>query len=159
MTIREIEGDLIVLCENGEFDAMAHGCNCFHAMGSGIAGQLARKYPEVPAADQRSVYGDRSKLGTFTMASVDIEPLASFFLVFNLYTQFGTRTYEGEDVFEYAAYETAINSIARIPTPFKLGLPKLGAGLAGGDWGRIRAITEEAFENSAVEATIVHWAG
>lgn len=34
---KEIKGDLIKLALEGEFDVIAHGCNCFCTMGAGIA--------------------------------------------------------------------------------------------------------------------------
>lgn len=35
--MKEIEGDLIQMALNGDFDIIAHGCNCFNTMRSGIA--------------------------------------------------------------------------------------------------------------------------
>ncbi len=32
-----INGDLIDLAKNGNFDVIIHGCNCFRTMGVGIA--------------------------------------------------------------------------------------------------------------------------
>lgn len=31
------QGDLIERAENGDFDVIIQGCNCFHTMGAGIA--------------------------------------------------------------------------------------------------------------------------
>ena len=38
---KEVVGDLIRLAKEGEFDVIAHGCNCFCTMGAGIAPQMA----------------------------------------------------------------------------------------------------------------------
>ena len=40
----EIKGDLIELAKAGEFDVIAHGCNCFNAQKSGIARQMAEEF-------------------------------------------------------------------------------------------------------------------
>ena len=37
MNYKEIEGNLISLALAGNFDVIAHGCNCFCTMQSGIA--------------------------------------------------------------------------------------------------------------------------
>ncbi len=37
MSYTEIKGDLIELAKQGNFDVIAHGCNCFCTMGAGIA--------------------------------------------------------------------------------------------------------------------------
>jgi len=42
MKYQEIEGDLIKLAKQGEFDVITHGCNCHNIMGAGIALQMDR---------------------------------------------------------------------------------------------------------------------
>lgn len=160
--IIETKGDLIALCEAGRIHGMVHGCNCMHAMGSGIAGQLARKYPEVPQADiDQTAFGDFTKIGTFTDALVCLDDEAdNMFMVYNAYTQ-KTPSYNGEDVFEYEAFprvlqairsdiEQNINANMATPNPnwkFVLGFPQIGAGLAGGDWPRIRQMILDEFQD------------
>ena len=41
-----IEGDLIQLALDGEFDLIIHGCNCFCSMGAGIAKSIREIFPE-----------------------------------------------------------------------------------------------------------------
>lgn len=43
--MREIRGNLITLAENGEFDAIVHGCNLFCKFGIGLAKEIKCKYP------------------------------------------------------------------------------------------------------------------
>jgi len=38
--IRYVDGDLVQMAKEGKFDVIAHGCNCFCAMGAGIAPQI-----------------------------------------------------------------------------------------------------------------------
>lgn len=173
MSIKEIKGNLIGLCETGVLDGMVHGCNCLHAMGSGIAGQLARRYPVVPAADiDNSTFGDMTKLGYFTEACVhSVVDDSVYFNAFNLYTQ-RAPTYTGEDVFDYESFPQGLERIKADlrmfsgeadeyeTFPYKLGFPKIGAGLAGGDWPRIEAMIREAFEAARdIEVTLVEWDG
>ena len=65
--MKTIKGDLIKLAEEGKFDVIIHGCNCFHAMGGGIAKQLADKYPQVEEVDRQTTFGDRNKLGSYSL--------------------------------------------------------------------------------------------
>ena len=44
MNCQEISGDLIKLALEGKFDVIAHGCNCFCTMKSGIAPQMAKNF-------------------------------------------------------------------------------------------------------------------
>lgn len=156
--IREIKGNLISMCETGELPAMVHGCNCLHMMGSGIAGQLARRYPEVPKADIRdSKYGDFSKIGDFTEAQCEsVTNEGVVFYVYNAYTQ-KIPSYDGHDVFEYESFPVLLGKIVRDIEwhvgggqtegwSYEIGFPQIGAGLAGGDWPRIRQMIVDAFE-------------
>lgn len=176
MTIKEIKGNLIGLCETGVLDGMVHGCNCLHAMGSGIAGQLARRYPIVPEIDIRNTkFADFEKLGYFTDVCVESVAVPDiYFNVFNLYTQ-RAPTYSGEDVFDYDSFPQGLERIKADllmygygdqddeyygDTPYKLGFPKIGAGLAGGDWTRIEAMIRAAFaSNLDIEVYLVDWDG
>lgn len=146
------------MCEEGILQSMVHGCNCMHAMGSGIAGQLARRYPIVPAKDiDQSEYGDMSKIGTFSTAAVkSITNPDVYFCVFNAYTQ-KNPAYNGEDVFEYDAFPDILEEIKDIlresgqateENPYTIGFPQIGAGLAGGDWPRIKQMIVDAFESN-----------
>lgn len=171
-----IKGDLIKLAEQGEFDIIVHGANCFHTMGSGIARQLATKYPQVLEADRNQTeYGDKEKLGTWSAS------LINDCVVINAYTQylFGL----GKDVFEYDAFEKFLSKLANLlvekdkNTKFastdnkggtmrilpikkcRIGSPMIGAGLAGGDWSRISKMIEKFSEDVAsyADVTVVEY--
>lgn len=150
MTITYIEGDLIKLAEQGEFDIIVHGCNCFHTMRSGIAGQLARKYPQVLKADKSTVYGERIKLGKWTETLIVTDH--SRFIVCNAYTQFHFG--RDKDIFEYQAFEEFLNLFTESTYHYKheyenkvrIGFPMIGAGLAGGDWNRISKMIDKFSE-------------
>ncbi|AUE22994.1 phosphatase [Citrobacter phage CF1 ERZ-2017] len=63
-----IDGDIVKIFLEGH--NIAHGCNCFHTMGAGVAGQLAKAYPPILAIDKSETFlGDTEKLGTFTQAT------------------------------------------------------------------------------------------
>jgi O-acetyl-ADP-ribose deacetylase (regulator of RNase III) len=162
--MKTIKGDLIKLAEQGEFDIIVHGCNCFHAMGSGIAGQLATKYPQVLEADRNQTeYGDRDKLGSYTSAYVEVD--GNIFTVVNVYSQYKWSL--GSDVFEYDAFQKFLNNQVEFlgyynPSSLRrkrIGFPMIGAGLAGGDWSRISKMIEKFSENVApyADVTVVEY--
>ena len=68
--MKTVNGDLIDLAKRGKFDVIVHGCNCFCAMGGGIAFHIRKQFPEAYKADQLTEIGDESKLGTYTKATV-----------------------------------------------------------------------------------------
>jgi O-acetyl-ADP-ribose deacetylase (regulator of RNase III) len=135
--MRAVKGDLIALAKQGRFDVIAHGCNCFHLMGGGLAAQVKRHFPEAHAADMATPYGDRAKLGTCSVAVV-ATPAGALTIV-NAYTQFQPSMGGGVDV-DYEAVRDAMAWVKAHYAGKRIGLPQIGAGLAGGDWARIEAI-------------------
>jgi O-acetyl-ADP-ribose deacetylase (regulator of RNase III) len=147
MTFTVTSGNLLTMADDGDFDIICHGANCFHKLASGIAGQIVKKWPEVAAADRQTEYGTRNKLGTFSEVIV-VGSSGHPFTVINAYTQF---TYgRGKYIFEYAAFETFLNRLCakvcrhglspETRIPVKIGFPLIGCGLAGGDPDRVLAI-------------------
>jgi O-acetyl-ADP-ribose deacetylase (regulator of RNase III) len=167
--MKTIKGDLIKLAEEGMFDVIVHGCNCFHAMGGGIAKQLADRYPEVERADQKTEFGDRNKLGTGRLVSVKSKTSDIWFWVFNVYTQY-YWSHKG-DVFEYDAFQKFLDyqseSMIRSEqltiefnlSKLRFGFPQIGAGLAGGDWSRISKMIEKFSEDVSdyADVTVVEY--
>jgi len=137
--MKTITGDLLALALAGQFDVIVHGCNCQCAMGKGIALAIKTQFPEAYQADQQTAKGDREKLGT--ISSAVIERPGSRFAVVNAYTQFHWR---GSGVLaDYDAIRKAFRQIKAEFAGKRIGYPKIGAGLAGGDWNTIAAIIEE----------------
>ena len=64
-TYKEIYGNLIRLAQQGEFDAVCHGCNAFCTQGSGLAPQMVSAFGTDKFVKEQSIYrGDINKLGT-----------------------------------------------------------------------------------------------
>lgn len=134
--INYVNGDLIKLAQEGEFDMIVHGCNCFCVMGAGIAKQLAMKYPQVYEEDLKTGAGDYGKLGNFTAADADN------FIVINAYTQYATAN-GVEDVFEYTSFELILQKLSYKYGFCRFGFPRIGQGLANGDVKRITELLEK----------------
>jgi O-acetyl-ADP-ribose deacetylase (regulator of RNase III) len=149
-----ISGDIIALAKAGRFDVIAHGCNCFHTMGGGLAAQVRRHFPEAYEADLATTYGDKGKLGTCSSAVVERAGLR--FTIVNAYTQFHPSIGGGVDV-DYDAVRDAMGWIKACHAGARIGLPQIGAGLAGGDWIRIAGIVGDVLGGEDV--TIVTFSG
>ncbi len=134
-----VTGDLLRLALDGRFDVIVHGCNCQCAMGKGLALSIKQQFPEAYDADLRTPKGERAKLGSISTAEIDRPPAQ--FTVVNAYTQFHWR---GEGVLaDYDAIRSAFCKIKQRFAGRRIGYPKIGAGLAKGDWATIAAIIEE----------------
>lgn len=147
--IKTVKGNLITMALNGEFDVIVHGANCFCTMGAGVARQIKIAFPSAFEVDKITIEGDKNKLGTCTWAEcVSVT-------VVNAYTQFG---YGGSIIhLDYDAVRKCMKWIAENYKDKKIGLPKIGAGLGGGDWNKIKSIIEE--ELDGLDVTIVEWGG
>lgn len=160
MTLNVLTGDLLDFADQGLFHIIVHGCNCFHAMGSGIAKQIANKYPAAKTADDRTKYGDSSKLGFFSQADITSH-LGKRFTIINAYTQF--RWSGKQDVFEYEKFDDFLLRLAKISedrflstrTKTVIGFPKIGCGYAKGDEPRILSMLR-AFEARVGEYSEVY---
>ena len=56
--MKYIKGDLIKLALIGNFEVIAHGCNCMCTMGAGIAKTIKSEFPEAYQADCATEKGD-----------------------------------------------------------------------------------------------------
>ncbi len=130
-----VQGNLLEMGKANELDIIVHGCNCFNTMGAGIAAQIAQQFPDARLADDETVRGDAGKLGTYTMG------MHGRLVILNAYTQYSTSK-NGEDVFEYTAFDRVLNKIAFRFGTWRIGLPMIGMGLAGGDKVRILTMME-----------------
>ncbi len=109
---------------------IVHGCNCFCIFGAGIAKQIRERFPAAYDADLATEKGDAGKLGTCSYA---VCPTSSgSVVVVNAYTQFGFAY--GRTVVDYDAIESCFEWVAQQFAGERIGVPRIGAGLAGGAW-------------------------
>jgi len=134
-------GNLIDLAEQGHFDVIVHGCNCFHTMGAGVAKEIKNRYPRAYDADvQHTEKGDDSKLGHYTWAIVEGKA-ANVFTIINAYTQFHYG--RGGLHVDYEAIRSVFALIKEDHPNKIIAYPCIGAGLAGGDWSIIQTIINQ----------------
>jgi len=163
-----VKGNLIKLALEGNFDVIAHGCNCFCAQKSGIASAMVATFstndPLKYSLEHSSRKGDISKLGkiqsyTFKLPhfldllNTAITPTTDRkeFSVVNCYTQYRAGTDKMH--LDYNALRVCMKSINDNFKGKEIGLPKIGCGLAGGDWNEVKDIIEEEMRD--VSITIV----
>lgn len=155
--IYEFYGDLITYAKNGTFDIIGHGCNCFNTMGAGIAKQIAINFPENEVIDKKTEYGDKNKLGTVQIHMYKVrdrnwrQGFSKDLAVANMYTQYEYYSKSKKVCVDYEAIEKCLVSLIDICKENNwstIGIPKIGAGLAGGDWNKIYSIIDKHFSNN-----------
>lgn len=149
--MKYVRGDLIEIALEGHMlDVICHGCNTYNTFGSGIALTIKNIFPKAYQADCATIKGDRTKIGTYTrydhVYQDSNRPDWSTLTILNCYTQF--TYWDPNDMFSYEGLEKVLKQIA-IDFPNKvIGFPLIGAGLARGDWKRIKEIFEQCLPNA-----------
>lgn len=145
-------GDLVQALKSGEVSSIGHQANCFCTMNSGVAKAIRLEFPQAYEADCFTEKGDKNKLGTLTAAEHERAD-GSVGIIYNLYGQYNY----GYDAKGYTNYEALRGALLNMRIDLdgavgvngedwkKVGFPKIGAGLGGGDWDTIARIIEEVF--------------
>lgn len=160
MLYKEVEGDLIELAKEGDFDVIAHGCNCMCKMKSGLAPQMAKTFGinKLPR-ENFTEKGNINKLGVIEFKAIPLHSdewqvgfinktiVVPALYVVNAYTQFnyGLNHEDGEESpLNYHALTLCLTKINYIFRGKKIGLPRIGCGLAGGDWKVVKMIIKSS---------------
>lgn len=156
MSYKEVKGDLIELTLKGEFDVIAHGVNCQCVQGAGLAPQMVKVFGTDSFHLEHNDYkGDINKLG-----QIDYQKRYAghkSFQVVNAYTQYkyGRNHTDGvQTPIDYEALTLCMRKINHRFAGKHIGLPKIGAGLAGGDWERIKSIIQNELTDCSVTVVI-----
>jgi O-acetyl-ADP-ribose deacetylase (regulator of RNase III) len=153
---KEINGDLISLAQEGAFDVITHGCNCFNLMGSGIAPQMAKAFGcdqsrGLFKLEQNEFKGSILKLGTIEYHPINIGP-GKTVMVVNSYTQYHYGMSQRN--LDYEALTLCLRKINHEFDGQHIGLPQIGCGLAGGDWNVVKGIIQEELKDCNVTVVI-----
>jgi O-acetyl-ADP-ribose deacetylase (regulator of RNase III) len=137
------EGDLFAA---KGIHAWAHGCNCAGSMGAGIAVEFKRRFPRM-----FEEYQARCSDGRFGLGDVFVWSEGET-TVYNLGTQEHWRKKA-----QLAALAKAVGrmvSLAEKGGVERIALPRIGAGLGGLDWPKVRGVLEEAGGATGVELVV-----
>ena len=166
---KEVEGCLIEKSLNGEFDVIAHGCNCFYLQKAGIAAQMSKTFNTLDfLLENVALRGSINKLGQIDYEQVLLTSDNNILLeknydvpalkinwgfppltVVNAYTQ-----YQPGKNLDYEALTLCMRKINHIFKGKHIGLPQIGAGIAGGDWNRIKTIIQQELKDCDVTVVI-----
>jgi O-acetyl-ADP-ribose deacetylase (regulator of RNase III) len=119
---------------------IAHICNDVGGWGKGFVLAVTRRWPE-PERAYRRWFKERDG-NDFRLGSVQLVQVEDDLWVANMVAQHGLRRVAGKPPIRYEAVECCLATLADHAA--KLGasvhMPRIGAGLAGGDWAQIEPI-------------------
>lgn len=142
--IEIIRGDLF----QTDAKIIAHGCNCSGGFGRGIAGIIRAKYPMARDAYMKKYHAEGWELGDMQLVKTKEE-----IAILNCGTQ---QRYTGQGkgfcYLDYRGFKEAMEEVFKFAELNVYGtivaIPRIGAGLAGGDWDRLYDILRSVFEAS-----------
>lgn len=138
---------------NVESGIIAHGCNAQGVMGSGVAKGIREKFPTAYKLYLHMHTTDGLETGDVQIAEVSNVPRL---YVANLITQHFYGTHNLKYVSYDAIDECFDNLFARNLRNYPINIPKIGAGLGGGNWSVIELIIEARMQQYE-DQTVICW--
>lgn len=138
-----VKGDLF---ESEGLKAFAHGCTCAGTMDSGVAVAFKKRWPRM-----FEEYALRCADGRFRLGDVFVWNEGDE-VVYNLAIQEHWKTRP-----KLAALVKALDKAIELADKGgikRLGLPRLGAGVGGLDWARVRKVLVETGAKTGVELVV-----
>lgn len=139
MPVEYVTGDLFV--NRFGANALAHGCNCQGSMGAGVAVGFRERYPAMYEEYRRRC---KAEPRAFNLGDAWLWKEPGKPWVFNLGTQEGYWR-------SRATYEAVRESLTKMREQAdaeqvgSVAIPRIGAGLGGLSWKKVRQVIEEVF--------------
>jgi len=133
---------------------IAHICNDVGAWGKGFVVAISKRWPE-PEADYRRWYSERDKrdfaLGAVRLVHVDVD-----ISVANMVAQRDIRRTSGSPPIRYDALRDCLRTLAGIADSrhASVHMPRIGCGLAGGEWNEIEPIIRSELSARDIQVTV-----
>lgn len=133
-----VKGDLF----QADVDILAHGVNCKNGFGSGVAGTMAGRHPRAKSEYHAKFFKEGWKLGDVQFVFSGNQTIA------NCATQneYYPRNKIHVDYYSVRLCMEKVKLFAKTGD-FTIGIPKIGCGLAGGDWDVVKNILDEVFSD------------
>jgi O-acetyl-ADP-ribose deacetylase (regulator of RNase III) len=133
--LTELEGDLF----STPYLYIAHGCNAQGVMGAGVSLEVKKRFPKA-YADYQTACRLSSSYGQLLGRVISSD--VGDYIILNCITQLGVGFRKQVD---YDAIDDCFLGMREsLPRNACVAIPRIGAGLGGGNWKIIRTIIEEA---------------
>lgn len=122
---------------------IAHVCNDAGKWGAGFSGAVSDRWKE-PEVFYRSQY--RRARFSFKLGEVQWVFVETDLAIVNMIAQHDTRSKKNPKPIRYDALESCLNKLVESCQDLgdvTLHMPRIGSGLAGGDWGLIESLIDE----------------
>ncbi|MCX4406398.1 MULTISPECIES: macro domain-containing protein [unclassified Streptomyces] len=133
---------------------IAHVCNDIGGWGKGFVLALSRRWPE-PEAAYRAWHRGRAH-NDFGLGAAQFVQVEKYVWVANLIGQRGIRTGSKGVPVRYEAIDTGLAHLATKAAELdaSVHMPRIGCGLAGGDWSRVEPLVMRRLVERGVAVTV-----
>lgn len=133
---------------------IVHVCNDVGGWGRGFVVALSQRYAE-PERRYRAWAGGKEQL-PFALGQVQFVSVADQLWVANLIGQHDTRSHAGMPPVRYEAIRAGLQHVAAFAKTQRASvhMPRIGAGLAGGQWDTISAIIQHELADQGIAVTV-----
>jgi O-acetyl-ADP-ribose deacetylase (regulator of RNase III) len=139
------KGDLLA----SKCKIIGHGCNAYGIMGGGIALSIRKKWPVVFSEyHEKYLIESVTSGGHLELGSVIPVDVTDNLKVLNMITQKSCGG--GQRYVDYEAVAKCFEWVEKQKYNTTIGIPMIGAGLAGGDWDIIETIIKKTCNNTDV---------
>ncbi len=153
LPIQFVRGDATAP-QGGGVKIIAHICNDVGAWGKGFVLALSRRWPG-PAESFKQWYRDRAETD-FGLGAVQFVQVAADLWVANMVAQHGIMPAPGVPPIRYEALECCLEKVAVKARELNASvhMPRIGCGLAGGEWRRIEPLIVHKLCDQDVPVTV-----
>jgi O-acetyl-ADP-ribose deacetylase (regulator of RNase III) len=133
---------------------ICHICNDVGGWGKGFVVALSRRWKQ-PEQEYRAWYADRDQ-NDFGLGAVQFVPVAPDLWVANMVAQHGLKSSREGPPIRYEAVAECLQKVAEQARELGASahMPRIGCGLAGGEWSRIEPLLEEHLCRRGVAVTV-----
>ena len=155
MAIEVVRGD--ATAPSGEAPRIiVHICNDIGGWGAGFVLALSRRWKQ-PEAAYRAWYATKDP--PFALGEVQLVEVEPGLYVANMIGQEGIRARDGVPPIRYDAVERCLGKVAEMAAErgASVHMPRIGCGLAGGEWSEIEARIERTLVAASIPTTVYDW--
>jgi O-acetyl-ADP-ribose deacetylase (regulator of RNase III) len=133
---------------------ICHVCNDMGRWGKGFVVDLSRRWQQ-PEEQYRAWYAGRTG-ESFGLRAVQFVQVERFIWVANMVAQCGTKTGSSGPPIRYESLAECLPRVAERAAELKASvhMPRIGCGLAGGDWSRVEPLIEESLVRRGLAVTV-----
>ncbi|MGF1580740.1 MAG: macro domain-containing protein [Gemmataceae bacterium] len=152
-TITYLKGDATCPQTKG-VQIICHICNDLGGWGKGFVVAISKRW-EAPEKEYRAWYAARNE-NDFALGAVQFVQVEEHLWVANMIGQRGIKTGSSGPPIRYEAVSQCLGKVAEKAEELgaSIHMPRIGCGLAGGEWSRVEPIIEEQLCQKGLSVTV-----